>query len=677
MTRKTLLPIAFCCIAASISCIQAVAQQKRFIDGFPNKSFIITHRFRYNPILNGLHPPFRSYDGTNNNVGFRKTDWGAADIPLFRELPAAYGPTDPKNAMGGINRPTARKISNLVIDEPVTTFNGRGLSAFVYVWGQFIDHDMSLTPTGTTESVPVVLPPDETVFTEAIPFTRSEVREGTGVTTVRDQTNLNTSWLDASMIYGADSVRANYLRTRKNGKLRTSAGNYLPYNTITGELGAPIDPKAPSMANDGDHTIKTFVAGDVRAAEHPGLSGLHTLFLREHNRICDRLVAQGLRNDELIYQLARKEIGALIQAITYQEFLPAIGITLNPYSGYRPNVRPDIMNTFATAGYRIGHTMVADDILLFTNACEEVEPGELDLVDVFWAPQMLINYGLEPYMKGFAAHTQYETDTKINSVLRNMLFGSPNDPVRFGIDLGSLNIQRGRDHGLPDYNTARRYYTGSKALNFSQITTNTVVAANLQSLYGSVDNIDLWIGILAEDHLPGKSVGNTMHRMLKAQFENLRDGDYYFYRFDPFLPLSTKAALVRTKFSDVLKRNTTLTSLQDNVFFTLECPVNDTAEVAARKIAPAVKSLDENGNTELKMYPNPATSMVTVDLGNTDQSSTIKLFNANGVLLKTITPGAKQKFVRIDISGLPKGMYMISIQNDKGTKSLKLIKPAD
>src|SRR5205085_6147359 len=168
------------------------------------------------------------------------------------------------------------------------------------------------------------------------------------------------------------------------------------------------------------------------------------------------------------------------------------------------------------------------------------------------------------------SHDQYETDTKINSVLRNFLFGSPNSPVRFGIDLGSLNIQRGRDHGLPDYNTVRSFYTGRAARKFSDITSVDSLADSLQRLYGNVNNIDLWIGILAEDHLPGKSVGKTMHAMLKFQFENLREGDYYFYKYDPYLPLLTKLQITSTKLSDVIKRNSTLTNLQSNVFFTNE-----------------------------------------------------------------------------------------------------------
>ncbi len=428
-----------------------------------------------------LHQPFRTYDGTGNNISSKQAfEYGAADIALFREIPAQYGPSDPNNAMAGANRPGPREISNLLCDEPVTHFNDRGLSTFVYVWGQFIDHDMSLTPTGTTEYVPIPLPADETVFTQEIPFYRSEVRAGTGNGIPRQQSNLNSSWIDASMVYGSDSIRAKWLRTFSRGKMKTSSGNYLPWNTLNGEFSGTIDPNAPDMANDGGKTIKTFVAGDIRAAEHPGISGLHTLFVREHNRICDRLAAQGLKNDELIYQLARKEVGALIQAITYQEFLPAIGIHLDNYSGYKPNVRPDIMNTFATAGYRIGHTMVADDILLRNNLCQVVAPGSLDLVDVFWAPSVLLTYQMEPFMKGFASHTLYETDTRINSVLRNFLFGNPADTTRFGIDLASLNIQRGRDHGLPDYNTVRKFYTGNGITDFSQITKDSAQVASLK-----------------------------------------------------------------------------------------------------------------------------------------------------------------------------------------------------
>ncbi len=673
MHQKSTRLIAVCLLLIFFS-VHVKAQSKRDIAG---KLFVNLPRqtpFRdKNHLPAFVHQPFRSYDGTGNNISSRQAlEYGASDIPLYREIPAQYGPSDPNNAMAGPARPSPRAISNALCDEPITHFNERELSTFVYVWGQFIDHDMSLTPTGTTEYVPIPLPSDEVVFTQEIPFTRSEVRAGTGNGNPRQQTNLNTSWLDASMVYGCDSVRAKWMRTFSNGKLKTSAGNFLPWNTVTGEFSAAIDPNAPDMANDAGKTLKTFVAGDIRAAEHPGITGLHTIFVREHNRICDRLVKQGLRDDELIYQMARKEVGALIQAITYQEFLPAIGINLSQYGGYRPNVRPDIANTFATAGYRIGHTMVADDIFLRNDLCQSVDPGVLDLVDVFWTPSAVLTYQLEPFMKGFASHTQYETDTRINSVLRNFLFNNPADTTRFGIDLASLNIQRGRDHGLPDYNAVRKFYTGQGVTSFSQMSSDSSQVASLKKLYENVNNIDLWIGILSEDHLPGTSVGLTMQQMLKAQFEHLRDGDFYFYLSDPYLPPLVRIQVKNTSFSDVLKRNTKLTSLQANVFFTQECPGDEEAEAIA---SPDSVATEKTAVSDPRIFPNPAGSTVHVDFGSMTGTVNVQIFNIGGnKLMKTQNSVAGASGMDINIGDMSAGMYIVIISNGKEKKTLKLVK---
>jgi peroxidase len=675
MSRKTILPTTaiFCLLLHSFN---SYSQLKRETKG---RLLLMegTHRqsATQERISNdGRHARFRSFDGRNNNVGSNRGDWGAADINLFREMPADYASADPNNAMNGTKRPSPREISNLIIDEPVTVFNTRDLSTLVYQWGQFLDHEMTLTPTDTIEYVPIPLPANEVIFTEAIPFYRSEFRRNRDFQpSVRQQINLNTSFIDGSVVYGSDAQRAKWLRTFKNGKLKTSKDNLMPFNTISGEFADAIDPNAPEMANDGGGTIKTFVAGDVRASENPVLISIHTLFVREHNRICDRLLKEGMNNDELIYQMARKEIGALIQVITYKEFLPALGITLRPYAGYRSDTRPDITNTFATAAYRLGHTMVSDDVLLIDNNCKEVGPGEMELVDVFWNPQLVLDNNIDIFLKGASSHDQYQTDTKINNVLRNFLFVSPNDPVRFGIDLGSLNIQRGRDHGLPDYNTARRFYTGRAARKFIDITTNDTLAENLRSLYAGINNVDLWIGLLAEDHLPNSSVGNTLHEMLRAQFEKLRDGDYYFYLNDPFLPDNVRRQVANTSFAALIKRNTTLTNLTNDVFHTEECEED---EETANKTQPLITKLgipSSNEKTWPSIYPNPATDNLTVTLDGKNVS-TVKVFSANGELSSTIISAPNQKSMQINIRNLSKGYYVISVTTANGTKSFTFIK---
>lgn len=610
---------------------------------------------------------FRRLDGTMNNIQPGKTEWGSADIILTRELPADYGPSDKLNALAGSSRPSPRQISNLVCDEPETVFNNRSLSAMVYVWGQFLDHDINLTPTGSAESADIKLPADEPLFTVDIPFNRSEVAAGTGLNNkIRQQSNLVTAWIDGSQVYGSEITRALWLRTRNKGKMKTSAGNLLPYNTITGEYDAAIDPNAPSMANDKNKTVKTFVAGDVRAAEHPALTSLHVLFVREHNKICDRLYLEGMRNDEEIFQTARKEVGAYIQNITYNEFLPALGLNPAPYFRYNPNVLPDIANSFATAAYRLGHTMVADDILMIDNNCAEFGPGELDLLDVFWNPSLVREYNIEYFLKGLMVHTQYETDIKVNSVLRNFLFGDPAAPVRFGLDLAAINIQRGRDHGLANYNLYRKLYTGKPATNFSDITTDAVLAGRLRSLYGNVDNIDLWVGLLSEDHLPGKSIGKTAHDMLKVQFEKLRDGDFYYFQNDPAMTERTLDKVRKTKLADLIKRNTPLTNVQSNVFFATPCPENITDNTGNR----TRNTISENP----AIYPNPTANILHIDLGYTPENGKASIVAADGRVIRSMPLDSNLQQMDIDVTDLQEGFYVLVLNDGSTVRSFKFRK---
>ena len=657
-SSKGLLFVVFC--AGSVT-----AQVRPPMEGVPG-SAVHQNRINTGPApANGVHPTFRSINGRNNNIVKSREIWGSAVIPLSREMPAEYGASDPKNAMGGAKRPSARAISNKVCNEPVTQFNTRNLSAFVYVWGQFIDHDIVLTPSATIESVPISLPADEPLFTVPIPFQRSEVFSGTGVSKPREQINLNTAWIDGSMVYGSEESTALWLRTRVDGKLKTSAGNLLPWNTLDGQRSSAIDPQSPSMANDGNHTVKTYVTGDVRGAEHPGITGLHTLFVREHNRICDRLKAQGFRNDEDMYQRARKEVGAIIQAITYEEFLPALGVILPAYSKYNDARQPDILNTFATAGFRIGHTMVADDLSLRSNDCRVVGSGSLDLLDAFFNVDLIGQYSLEVFLKGFATHKQYETDLLVNNVLRNFLFGSPTATVRSGLDLAALNIQRGRDHGLPDYKKTRAFYTNTSIRGFAEITTDKILAASLQSLYGSVDNIDLWVGLLAEDKLPGKSVGKTMDAMLRTQFGTLRDGDFYFYKNDPFFSPAFKTTISRTRLSDIIKRNSNLSNIQSNVFVIEPCPGENGEGAVSETPALQAASLGENNldspEGSLTVFPNPVREVLAVRLAGMGETGTIQMFNASGVLIRVVPFEGMNTRVEIPVHTLVDGVYFLRV----------------
>lgn len=490
----------------------------------------------------------RSYDGTGNNLA--NAEWGSTGEQLLREAGAEYG--DGISSPGGVDRPSPREISNaLAAQSDESMPNDRQLSAFIYVWGQFIDHDMDLTepPVSGTEAYNIAVPSGDLLFdptgtgSQVIGLSRSRYDATTGDSSAnpRQQVNEITSWIDGSMVYGSDAATAASLRALAGGKMKTTAGN-LP----------PID------------AAGNYMAGDVRANENIELTAMHTLWVREHNQWADKLARANPRwTDEQIFQAARAVVIAEIQAITFNEFLPALlgRGAIDAYHGYDPTVNPNIANEFSTAAFRLGHSLINDDVEFFGNDGRAVR-DEVELRDAFFNPAMFSETGPDAMLKYLASTQAQELDNQIVDSLRNFLFGQPGQG---GFDLASLNIQRGRDHGLADYNSVREAYGLPGVTSFADITSDVGKQQTLAALYGNVDNIDMWVGALAEDHVPGSSVGPLVQAVVSDQFERLRDGDRLWYQ--NVFSGSLLRQLNRTTLADVVRRNSTTTNLQDNVFF--------------------------------------------------------------------------------------------------------------
>jgi hypothetical protein len=489
----------------------------------------------------------RSYDGTGNNLA--NPEWGSTDEQLIRIAEADYA--DGISAPAGEDRPSAREISVAMASQEDETPNERQLSAFIYAWGQFIDHDIDLTLTQATdgEGYNIEVPAGDAYFDpdgsgdDLIYLTRSQYDSSTGISVdnPRAQVTSITSWVDGSMVYGSDQATADSLRTFEGGRLRTSEGDL------------------PPTDEDGN-----FVAGDIRANENVELTSMHTLFIREHNQWADQIAQQnpGL-SDEAIYQQARAIVIAEIQAITFNEFLPALlgEGAISDYQGYDPNVDPSIANEFSTAAFRLGHSMINDDVEFFGDDGRAVQ-DEISLAEAFFNPAILKESGADSLLKYLASTHSQELDNQIVGSLQNFLFGQPGQG---GFDLASLNIQRGRDHGLADYNSVREAYGLSRVTSFAEISSDPEVQLKLEELYGTVDNIDLWVGALAEDHVPGGSTGALVQAIVADQFERLRDGDRFWYE-NTFSGRSLRA-IESTSLSDVIQRNTTVSNLQEDVFF--------------------------------------------------------------------------------------------------------------
>lgn len=497
----------------------------------------------------------RAIDGS----GITGKDWGANGSQLLRWANPAYA--DGQSAPGDAGRPNARLVSQLVSNEERAIPNARNASAFLWIWGQFLDHDIDLTES-IDEPYPVLIPAGDPFFDPngtgdvAILVFRSIYDTATGTSTAnpRQQINEITAFIDASNVYGSDAERANALRTLDGtGRLKTSEGDLLPFN---------LD----GLHNAGGDSPALFVAGDIRANEQVGLTAMHTLFVREHNRLASlaRAANPSLTGDE-IYEYARRLVGAEMQAITYREFLPVLlgRDALSRYQGYRDDVNPGIANLFSTAAFRVGHTMLNEQLLRLEADGAPSSEGPLPLAEAFFRPDLLQTEGaMEALLRGFAAQRARGIDPFITSAVRNFLFGAPGAG---GFDLASLNIQRGRDHGLPDYNTARKAVGLAPKASFAAISGDPDVQIRLEQAYGSVDNIDAWVGGLAEDRHRESLVGEFFHRVLLQQFENLRDGDPYWYTRD--LDRPTQDFIESLTLGEIIRLNTAVDrELPRNVF---------------------------------------------------------------------------------------------------------------
>jgi len=252
--------------------------------------------------------------------------------------------------------------------------------------------------------------------------------------------------------------------------------------------------------------------------------------------------------------------------------------------------------------------MVTDELLLLENDCTPAR-DPLSLGQAFFNPRWIQQYGIAPIIKGLVTQKQELIDAQVVNSLRNSLFNVPRLPFAVGLDLASINIQRGRDHGLPDYNTIRAHFTGSRASRFDQISRDQNVWKPLAEVYGNdINNIDPWVGMLAEDHFRGGNLGITMHNILKQQFEDVRDGDFYYYENDPFLSKSELRTIKQTRLSTVIENNTSL-RVQTHVF-----------RVTGQKCNSTSSTPNNNGNN-----------------GNNDNNNSISL--CNGIKIQSVNGG--------------------------------------
>ena len=534
---------------------------------------------------------YRTINGTCNNLFFPLN--GAANMAFARMLPAHYEdkisqPLGYKQARFGNPFtgpwPSPRYVSwNLVND---LDHSSDKMSHMFMSWGQFLDHDLDLAPVFddedgedfecdcnfTSKCLPIQVHPKDPVFGEksshmgeCLPLTRSiPVCKSRDIHEIsRNQINQLTSYIDASQVYGSDEEQAQKLRLCSGGLLKTGGRS----NTNKGNL-----PFQDKMAPRGN--IPLFDAGDMRSNEQVGLTVIHTIWLREHNRIAKHFAKLNpCWGDEKIYQETRKIVGAMMQVITYEEFLPTLfgqyyEDYVPPYYGYNPFVDATIPNEFAAAAFRFGHSLVRPVLLRLNEDFKPVKEGPLPLERAFFNPiEYFKSNGTDPLLRGLLVAQSRDVDEFVNSVLTSKLFTE--SPEKLGTDLASLNIQRGRDHGLAPYREWQKLCENvfpRRNVTFRYSSTER----KMREIYGEEgfnNGMDLWVGGLSERKLPGAEVGPTFACILGLTFTRIRDGDRFWYESPYNFRSSQLRQLRKVTLAKVICNNAdNITEVQPSAF---------------------------------------------------------------------------------------------------------------
>lgn len=232
-----------------------------------------------------------------------------------------------------------------------------------------------------------------------------------------------------------------------------------------------------------------------------------------------------------------------MQHITWNEFIPRVlgwnavnlyELNLLPegyYRGYDDSCNPTILNEFATAAFRFGHSLVKPNFKRMNSEFSEVKGQNLKLSEMFFDTDKLYEAGMmDDLIRGVSTTSMETLDQFISEEVTNHLFEDKHVPFS-GMDLAALNIQRARDHGIPGYNHYRAICNLTKANGFDGLRREIAppVIERLRRTYAHVNDIDLFSGALSETPLHGGLVGPTFACIIGIQFRNLRKCDRFWY----------------------------------------------------------------------------------------------------------------------------------------------------
>ncbi|KAK8073414.1 Alpha-dioxygenase 1 [Apiospora phragmitis] len=451
---------------------------------------------------------YRTYDGSCNWL--KQDEWNEGAVGTRRERDYkqhayADGVSEPREG------PNARAVSNAFFRRKKAIYYEH--TPFLLGLVEFIMHDVTYSLDSASEYVEVPMPEDEDTYplntTFKVMRTAPMPDTGTSKANPRENVNMATTWLDMSALYGSTPDVANALRSHKGGKLLTQEvqargtggkASYLPYNSMN----------VSTRTRPGVDPAKLFAGGDPRTNEDWMMLGVHTLFLRDHNRICDILTKQRPEyDDEQLFQTVRMVMGAKYMMIA---------------NSYQMAYWTEDMPWPNDDGFPLYRLMYDEDALDINPATTYPWPlvtkgGKPMTVSV----EMAVIYRFHEFIipsfpiKNGNNETLWEQDlfaTGFNSTgfvdagLENIVRGM------LATHIPNFNIVHEREQGLPTFNQYFRAYNEQDPAievpirdTFEKFSSDPETVANLKKLYKHPDEVDLVVGCqLDEENFPGTTV---------------------------------------------------------------------------------------------------------------------------------------------------------------------------
>lgn len=564
----------------------------------------------------------RTLDGLGNNV--ENPLWGNAD-QTFKRLSDTHFDNGVDTPRDG---PVPRDISNLILnqnkdgetnnfgpnagEDDLNLENNFRANEFVWAFGQYFDHGLDFIPKGGengdgTEAGTMFLGNFETPGGDIpLTLTRATPADGTGINGVpREYINQTSPFIDQNQAYGSNDKILEFLLERDDngqftGRLLSGENSDIPtlgeakanwQKGVDNGLAEAIDFSDPDAISNfrgsGDALLLDInpgipldahlVAGDGRVNENAGLSVVHTIWHNNHNFWVEKLAKHYDENgggenvtNEHLYQMAKIINEAEYQRAVADEFIELlVGSDVHAFLDYNPEINADITLEFSQAAYRLGHSMLNNHITVRTDADGSTE--DVPLFDLFLNPLQFTQLGADNIASGMFTSLQQEIDAQIVTTVRDNLLGRP-------LDLASLNIGRGRDTGLPTLNDMRESVGLSKYSDWDSFANNLRDPSQIddfKAAYNSIDEVDLWVGGLAEKpsssdafgtELAQNSVmGETFAQVFSTQMIALQDGDRFYYKHR-LLETELLANIQNQDFADIIERTLDLEYLSADVF---------------------------------------------------------------------------------------------------------------